>query len=195
MRFPEVRNWLEINSDIFAKIELFLTSRFPHLAEYMSSFGHKKFFGSFSTLALNMGVVTDPHRDCNDLRHGLCCIMPFGSFKGGELFFQEMDMSFQVQSGDLILFRSSEMLHGNFDIEEGGERNSLVFFFDNNLQWSLPNSTDAAAANQLPQGQEGGDCPAPAPVLLRFRRMRTGVLRALNPDTGRPVYKKTYRVN
>lgn len=83
----------------------------------------------FRTMAVNIDGESKPHIDMNDKRDGLCLVMPFGEFSGGDLIFYELGLRFRLCPGDAIYFRSRILLHGNSPVESAKfSRHSLTFF-------------------------------------------------------------------
>jgi hypothetical protein len=80
----------------------------------------------FISLVINVNVRTKAHRDSYD-RH-LCLVIPIGHFVGGALCLLENGLVLELRSGDIALFRSSEVTHFNLDYK--GSRASLVFQTD-----------------------------------------------------------------
>lgn len=80
----------------------------------------------FISLVININVRTKAHRDSSD-RH-LCLVIPVGNFEGGALCLLENGLVLELRSGDVALFRSSEVTHFNLDYR--GTRASLVFQTD-----------------------------------------------------------------
>lgn len=80
----------------------------------------------FISLVVNINVRTKAHRDSLD-RH-LCLVVPIGRFEGGALCLLENGLVLELRSGDVALFRSSEVTHFNLDYK--GLRASLVLQTD-----------------------------------------------------------------
>ncbi len=77
---------------------------------------------------VNWGA-TGPHYDHMDRVDGLCCVVPFNDFTGGDLVFRDLGFRIQFEAGDVIFFQSHNLLHENLPVIDG-ERQSLVFFSD-----------------------------------------------------------------
>jgi hypothetical protein len=84
---------------------------------------------------------TSPHYDQKDEPEGYCCVVPLGSFTGGELVFREHKIRLKIETGDLVFFQSRHILHENWKIE--GDRFSLVFTTHHNCftEWRQVNHT------------------------------------------------------
>ncbi|KAJ7075365.1 hypothetical protein C8R43DRAFT_1054194, partial [Mycena crocata] len=80
-------------------------------------------FGGF---VLNISACTWAHRDKGDKR--LCLVVPFGSFKGGQLCLFETGFSFDLQLGDVLIFPSADLTHFNLHFQ--GQRGTLVLHSD-----------------------------------------------------------------
>jgi hypothetical protein len=80
----------------------------------------------FVSLVININVSTKAHRDSLD--HHLCLVIPIGYFEGGALCLLENGLVLELRSGDIALFRSSEVTH--FNLDYCGTRASLVFQTD-----------------------------------------------------------------
>lgn len=72
-----------------------------------------------------------PHKDKKDFRHGLCWIVPFGQFKGGELFFRELGITVHMRPGVVLAFKSYELMHEVNAYK--GWRYSLVLYQHQNM--------------------------------------------------------------
>lgn len=59
-----------------------------------------------------MTTPTSLHEDDKDWRNGFCAVTALGDFTGGELMFPELNLSFIIKPGDVILFRSWILYHG-----------------------------------------------------------------------------------
>eukprot|EP01117_Protostelium_nocturnum_P019441 TRINITY_DN8434_c0_g1_i1.p1 TRINITY_DN8434_c0_g1~~TRINITY_DN8434_c0_g1_i1.p1 ORF type:complete len:337 (-),score=32.69 TRINITY_DN8434_c0_g1_i1:7-1017(-) len=91
--------------------------------------------GIYPGFAMNKEVGTIPHIDSGDLKHGLCAVISFGEFVGGDLCMFETKTVFPFLRGQIIIFRSTNLHHWNKQYT--GNRNSIVLFCDNNVQtWS-----------------------------------------------------------
>jgi hypothetical protein len=85
---------------------------------------------SFLMAVVNSGG-TGPHVDGEDWPDGCCCVAPFGTgWTGGELVFRDLGLGFQLHPGDVIFFRSAELVHENLAVK--GNRRSIVMTTDRN---------------------------------------------------------------
>ena len=100
-------------------------------------------FDPFSTVMVNGEPIKKIHKDGKDYRDGLCLVIPFGNFSGGNLMFPSYKREFVLDKGnnvisislfkgDMIIFKSHTLHHGNNEVY-WGERRSLVFFTHNSV--------------------------------------------------------------
>lgn len=90
-------------------------------------------FGGF---VVNLNVATRAHRDHKDFRR-LCLIIVISDCKGGELALVEPGVVLELQSGDMVLFRSADLTHFNLDFQ--GFRASMVMHSDGAAQSWIDN--------------------------------------------------------
>ncbi|KAF0480806.1 calnexin independence factor cif1 [Gigaspora margarita] len=93
----------------------------------------KKLFKVFSLLNINYNATTSFHIDAND--NGLCVVVPVGNWTSGDLIFPCLNLKIKLVKGQVIMFRSDLLIHGNAPAQ--GIRFSMVFFshkstFNNN---------------------------------------------------------------
>ena len=84
-------------------------------------------FGIFPTIAINYNTISDFHWDDNDNPNSLCCLVALGDFEGGELCFPQLQIVVPLQPGQVVVFSSRLLLHGNFPVLKG-IRYSIVYF-------------------------------------------------------------------
>ncbi|KAG1816433.1 uncharacterized protein BJ212DRAFT_1271479, partial [Suillus subaureus] len=108
-------------------MENFLQDKFEMLMEVASILlgNHCPPFVPFISLVININVRTKAHCDGQDCH--FCLVIPIGHFQGGAF----------CASGDVALFRSSEVTHFNLDYK--GARASLVFQTDREFATWLKN--------------------------------------------------------
>lgn len=97
--------WFLIGNVVFQYIPLFaceLTRRVN--PQY-------RLFDIFSLLILNLTCGCALHKDFRD--YGYCVLVPFGDFDGGELVFPKYQIAVKLDPGDVAIFRSSVLEHGN----------------------------------------------------------------------------------
>lgn len=108
--------WFLIGNVVFQCIPLFaceLTRRV--IPQY-------RLFDIFSLLILNLTCGCTLHKDFRD--YGYCVLVPFGDFDGGELVFPKYQIAVKLDPGDVAIFRSSVLEHGNLPYT--GTRRSCV---------------------------------------------------------------------
>jgi predicted 2-oxoglutarate/Fe(II)-dependent dioxygenase YbiX len=88
----------------------------------------KKLFKVFAMLAINYNSISPFHIDIND--NGMCTIVPVGNWEGGELIIPHLEIMLKLIKGQVLMFRSSLLIHGNALAK--GVRFSMVFFSYNN---------------------------------------------------------------
>ncbi len=84
----------------------------------------------FTGMAFNVSVSTTAHRDTMDLH--LCAIFALGEWEGGHLCLHELGLAFDLQCGDLVIFRSNILTH--FNLAHTGIRCSVVLSTDKCLK-------------------------------------------------------------
>ena len=84
----------------------------------------------FTNFILNLGVETAGHIDSMD--DGLCAVIPFGNWLGGELCLSQLGLVLQLQPGDVVLFPSDQIAH--FNLQMSGLRGSIVLSTDKTMR-------------------------------------------------------------
>jgi hypothetical protein len=84
-------------------------------------------FGVFPMIAINYNTISDYHWDKHDDPNSLCCLVVLGDFEGGELCFPQLKIIIPLRPGQILLFPSRLLLHGNFVVTKG-IRHSVVYF-------------------------------------------------------------------
>ncbi|EIN04393.1 hypothetical protein PUNSTDRAFT_138796 [Punctularia strigosozonata HHB-11173 SS5] len=82
--------------------------------------------GPFTGLVVNIAVATLGHRDKKDFE--ICVVIPLGKWTGGQLVLHELGLVFDLQAGDILWFRSTEITH--FNLHFKGCRASIVLTHD-----------------------------------------------------------------
>ena len=110
-----------------------IRSKYPKLAEQYQRIPeeHRK-LDLFSLLIVNLTMGTKFHTDNKDYRNGFCVVFPFGEYEGGELHFPEYNLTICLRPGDVILFQSHQLQHGNLELKSG-KRRSCVLVCHNDL--------------------------------------------------------------
>lgn len=80
----------------------------------------------FTGMAFNVSVSTTGHRDTMDF--SVCAVFALGEWEGGHLCLHELGLAFDLQCGDLVLFRSDILTH--FNLAHTGTRLSVVLSTD-----------------------------------------------------------------
>jgi hypothetical protein len=102
----------------------------------------ERYFGEAYLMAVLNKGGSGPHYDKMDEPEGLCCVVPYGKYSGGDLVFPELELRFVVRPGDILFFRSRELMHENFAVK--GHRRSIVFTICHNCFTSLGQANDRA---------------------------------------------------
>ena len=97
--------------------------------------GCHKFALIFAAIVINKLVQTKIHKDLGNIKGGICVIIWWGKFKGGELVFTELTTCIPFPAGSTVMFRSAVISHYNLPVE--GDQYSKVFMTNKNLfRWS-----------------------------------------------------------
>lgn len=125
-------HWLRVNNPLFLHVSAIFQHHYPDLyAIYNAVPLPEKLVGVFGMVALNVNFPSRLHTDDEDYRNGLCWVMPFGDYDGGNLVFPDLKLEVELRPGDLVCFRSHLIEH--FNRSFSGYRNSLVFFSSHTL--------------------------------------------------------------
>lgn len=99
--------------------------------------GGRGFQGPFPQLpqascSCNLGphTVTPMHRDTENLSYGVCMVSAFGEFdpeEGGELFLYEPKVVCSMGEGDLLIFPSASITHGNLPLSSKEKQTRYSF--------------------------------------------------------------------
>ncbi len=79
----------------------------------------------YHMFVLNWNAQCNFHTDKGDVDWGLCVVIPFGEFTGGQLVFPQLDWEVNLVAGDIMAFPSAVLVHGNRPVLTGA-RHSLV---------------------------------------------------------------------
>jgi hypothetical protein len=78
----------------------YIFSELPDLEEAYKSIPKKyRPFGIFSTVMVNGDSPKIIHKDGKDLENGICCVVPFGEYKEGNLKFPLYGSEFALKKG------------------------------------------------------------------------------------------------
>lgn len=124
--YEQARDWIEINTPLFNSLGYMFKKSFKTLhSTYMSCEAPMR-LGAWSTCAINFNYASKGHYDDDDYQNGLCWVVVFGDFEGGELYFRDLNITIAIRPGDVIAFRSFELFH---EVREyTGQRYSIVMF-------------------------------------------------------------------
>jgi hypothetical protein len=78
-------------------------------------------------IAINYNVISDFHWDEHDDPNSLCCLVALGDFERGEVLFPQLQIVVQLKPGQILVFASRLLLHGNLSFTRG-IRHSIVYF-------------------------------------------------------------------
>ena len=70
-------------------------------------------------IAINYNSISDFHWDEHDEPNSLCCLVALGDFKGGELIFPQLQIIVPLRPGQVVVFPSRLLLHGNLKVTGG----------------------------------------------------------------------------
>jgi len=131
-KHPSAREFLQKNTELFEFVSEVFHKHYSRLYEVYSKVSMpERLVGVFGAVAVNVDYATEPHYDHDDFSNGLCWVMPFGNYTGGELKFLDLNIEADLQPGDLICFQSRHLFHGNNPYD--GVRHSLVFFTNHEM--------------------------------------------------------------
>jgi len=133
------KSFQNANRNLFQLVEDLIKHYYPDIWEVYSQIrvpsGCHKFAGLFAAVVINMIVQTKVHKDLGNIKGGICVIICWGRFAGGELVFTELTTYVPFPAGSIIMFRSSIISHYNMPVD--GEWYSMVFMTDKNpYKWS-----------------------------------------------------------
>jgi len=80
----------------------------------------------FTKLVVTVGAQTEGHTDPTD--DGLCVVIPFGDWEGGELCLYDPGVVLELEAGNVVVFPSDRISH--FNLEMSGLHGSLVLATD-----------------------------------------------------------------
>ncbi|KAJ3040065.1 hypothetical protein HDV00_011514 [Rhizophlyctis rosea] len=131
---PLVKEWLEENQGLWKYIAHLVKTYFPNsfkLMDEAARWGDEKGFkflcGLFAGVAINIDVQTLSHKDCGDLPWGLCCVICWGKFTGGQIVLDELEAYFDFPGGYVMFFRSAMLTHSNMKYATSWRRSIVLF--------------------------------------------------------------------
>ncbi|CAG8687323.1 22458_t:CDS:2 [Racocetra persica] len=71
-------------------------------------------FGVFLMIAINFNTTSDYHWDEHDKANSLCVLVVLEDYEGGELCFPQFQIVIHLRPGQIVVFASRLLLHGNF---------------------------------------------------------------------------------
>lgn len=88
----------------------------------------KMIAGVWAGLVINENQVAagEPHKDQEDARKGFNCVVPWGTWTGGDLLLWELKKRVEVREGQAVFFRGSLITHDVCNIN--GIRHGVDFF-------------------------------------------------------------------
>jgi hypothetical protein len=96
---------------------------FPSFATELSTVKEEyRLFDLFTLLIINLTCGGGMHKDCKDFKY--CVVFTLGNFEEGMLAFPGLGYITRLVPGDLAVFESSQLLHGNMPYI--GNRKSCV---------------------------------------------------------------------
>ena len=137
--YMAAKRFKKANCGLFQLVEDLIRQHYPDIWKVYSQIqvppGCNKFAGLFAAVVINKLVQTKIHKDLGDIKGGICIVICWGNFKGGELVFTELTSCVPFPAGSIIMFRSSIISHYNLAVF--GDWYSMVFTTDKNLsKWS-----------------------------------------------------------
>jgi len=121
------QSWVEKNMPLFDTMAFHFKQSFPELHKTYTDIEVPIRLGAWSTVAINFNYGRiGKHKDEHDYRNGLCWITTCGNYEGGELHFPGLNITIEIQPGDIIAFKSYLLEHEV--LKYTGERYSIVLF-------------------------------------------------------------------
>jgi hypothetical protein len=124
--------FIKQNAELFKRVNDELRKYWPRVMEMYAAICPTRPDGSpvlpntdFHEFVLNWDIECNFHTDKSDAGWGFCVVIPFGEFTGGELIFPGLGQSAHLIAGDIMVFPSALLEHGNGKVKTGF-RHSLV---------------------------------------------------------------------
>ena len=109
----------------------------PHMVKLLEEHSFCGIFPAFTFATKRTGERDGTlYKDVKDAKWGLCAVVYFGDFKGGELYFPDVKVRIKAKHGGLVLFNSGQLRHQVLACE--GTRNCLVLFSHGSLYFPPP---------------------------------------------------------
>jgi hypothetical protein len=117
--------FLDSNIPLWNLINSYFAQYFPELYARHRAIPKPSGFqlGCYAMAVLNIGVIPDPHFDQCDCHQGMTAVAPFGSYSGGFLRLDDLNLDLTAMPGDLIFFNSYFLKHSVTTTT--GSRNSI----------------------------------------------------------------------
>ena len=77
-------------------------------------------------IAINFNTISDFHWDEKDEENCFCILITLGDYEGDKLCFPQLNLIIPLKPGQILLFRSRLLLHGNCILTKG-IRHSIVY--------------------------------------------------------------------
>jgi len=129
-----MQKWLDVNGKLFKAVSDVFKREYKELFSFYAALhdGDEDFpLYPWMMVNINYRWAVEEHRDTSDFQNGLCWVLVFGEFTGGELVLKEPNITIQLKPGDLVCFKSYSITHYVKPFQ--GQRNSLVFFTHHNM--------------------------------------------------------------
>ncbi|UZO29299.1 uncharacterized protein OCT59_022778 [Rhizophagus irregularis] len=84
-------------------------------------------FGIFPMISINYNIISKYHLDKNDHENSLAFLVVLGDFEGGEICFSEIKLVVKIRPGQVLVFSSRFLKHGNLKVTKG-IRHSIVYY-------------------------------------------------------------------
>lgn len=141
-------------------------------------------FGIFPMIAINYNSISDFHWDNHDEPNCFCCLVALGDFDGGELIFPQLKIIIPLRPGQIVVFSSRLLLHGNLPITRG-IRHSIVYFVHCTFFHHLRNFTQVYKdhKDQIERDAHGLVVPAISQQDLNNARNLNNRIRLSQPNT------------
>jgi hypothetical protein len=142
---PASDNWFRDNEDLFRLLtnnlrvlnpEMYL--KYTRVDPYLPA-GLTRMAGAWHGVAINTGMVGGAgtaHIDHQDDKRGYNCVLPFGTYTGGDLVLWDIGVKYELQPGDAVMFYSGVMAHNASEVTSGSRNVVDMFVHRSNLAWA-----------------------------------------------------------